>query len=160
MEPAKMDIDQFTRLYEAQEWLEDNAPAGAICPCCNRYDKVYKRKITKAALNVLMQLHKHSLHNYGDYFHVTEFCNDGYGHDWHKLRFIGLIEPETQINGDGQNAGRYMITSLGKEFCKGRVEIPKHLIIYHNKCIGASLEFADINYFWRSLDYDVEVAVD
>jgi len=44
--PAKMKTDLFTTLEEGKMFFKDNRGAGAICPCCSRYGKTYKRKIT------------------------------------------------------------------------------------------------------------------
>ena len=145
--PERMQVSDFTRLYEAQEWLRENVMAGAICPCCHRVDKVYKRVISRMQVECLYKLYEKSGDDGTAFYHATEFLEGKhltYG-EWPKFRFMGLLEQE--LGRGGQPTGRYRITDEGNAFCQNEITIPVAMYIYRNELLELDEQYEDIDFF-------------
>ena len=152
-----MRVDRFTRLTEAREWLADQirGSGGAICPCCRKLDKVYIRNISQPTVHRLWDLYKYSQTHVGDYFAIGDFVTDqNHGRDFPILRFISLLERAPNDDPSKGTAGEYRIMEDGIEFCEGRMEIPKHLVLYHNELVSMSDQFKGIEDYWPNFNYE------
>lgn len=130
-------------LAEASRWVTDNAPAGAICPCCNQVAKVYRRKLNRAMAYSLICLYRLSgeadeagfidvpralaKHNLVSVLRSREY---------QKLRYWGLVEAKGEKRDDGGKVGKYRITETGRLFVIGNLALPRHVLLYN----GAVLE--------------------
>tara|TARA_R110000782_G_scaffold33316_1_gene80521 strand:- start:1823 stop:2305 length:483 start_codon:yes stop_codon:yes gene_type:complete len=150
----EMNVDYFTTLAESKEWLQDNVEGGAICPCCERLDKVYNRKIGDATVRIIFALYKHSQQNVGSYFPIEAFVPDQkYGRDFPILRLIDLLERADNDDPTKKTSGQYRLTEKGANFARGLLAIPERLIIYHNELIGVSENNKFITEFWPNFNY-------
>ena len=96
-------------LAEAQAWLKGRMEAGAVCPCCGQFAKVYKRTITSSMAFALVLVYRYFRSNRG-WIHVpsylAELAKNGAavrGGDWAKLRFWGLLAPMPTVRADGSD---------------------------------------------------------
>jgi len=151
---SEMESDLFTTLDQAKAWLQVEAVDGAICPCCQRFDKVYRRKVCKSALSNLTQLYSLSVQRGFDFYHYTEFfAGKVFPGDMARLSFIGLVERADADDDNKKSSGMYKITPKGGSFVLGYSSIPELLIFYHNELIGVSPETKTIGQFWPDFNY-------
>jgi len=132
-----------TTLVEARAWVSANAPAGAICPCCNQVAKVYRRKLNRAMAYSLICLHRLSSEaDEAGFIDVPRLlAKHGLvsvlrSREYQKLRYWGLVEAKGEKRDDGGKAGKYKITETGKLFVTGSLALPRYVLLYN----GAVLE--------------------
>jgi hypothetical protein len=138
-------IERMT-LEEARDLVRDNLREGLVCPCCEQFAKVYKRKLNGAMAASLVLIARHFKHS-TEWLHVENYLKELPGipaslrGDFAKLRYWGLIERMEGEREDGSNrVGYYRITPLGKDFVEGRVKVPGHVYLFNSECIGHSDE--------------------
>ena len=127
---------------DARKWLwrEVREPGGAICPCCQRFDKVYRRKIPAPAIRALIKLYQlgPGAHPYDAFLGYSD------GGEFARLAHLGLV----------RNVGSaYEILNRGKAFVEGRRSIPKSIVLYHNALLSVSVEERWIGDFYPLFDY-------
>jgi hypothetical protein len=115
-------------LGEARGHLNTRKMTGKAtrCPCCDQTVKIYKRTITKAMLNNLMQF----CIAYPNKVHVNKLRVGANAGDAAKLRHWGLIE---QVS-----TGNYVATHEGTEFVLGNHFVPTHVFLFNTVKIGES----------------------
>ena len=129
-------------LSEARAWLKTQIDAGAICPCCTRFAKVYKRTITSAMAYALILIERHFAAGKplepGGWLHVPTFLSQakagvsGRGGDWAKLIYWGLLEKRIGIRGDkSYRVGHYKLLPLTAKFVHGKIRVPKFAYVYN-----------------------------
>jgi hypothetical protein len=128
-------------LVTAKAKLEAQMEAGATCPCCGQFAKVYKRTITSIMARALIRMHR----TFEDKeFHApTELHKAGLimGGDFAKLEHWGLVERELgNPTGGAKFSGWWKLTDLGKQFVKKQHTIPRYAHIYNGECLGFSGE--------------------
>ena len=149
--------DLFTSLSEARVWLEAHkqTPAGAICPCCDQFAKVYDRAINRASIRNLASLYRHTKRHGEGFYHYTDFMPTKYaGFDFAKLVFIGLLIRATNDDPVKKTSGMYQITERGIAFVEDRVAIPSRLVFYNNELIDTGGLQQYIGDFWPDFDYE------
>jgi len=103
---------------------------GTTCPCCDRFAKIYKRKLSAHLARCLILFHKEA----GvDWFHVIRLLSKkGVAYaDYNLLKHWGLIEPKGDEKDDGNpSAGYWRVTTLGRNFAKGFTWLPTHVLEY------------------------------
>lgn len=132
-------------LHEAKDWLNNKVTSdeGVICPCCNRYTRRYKRKITKS---MILGLHLIKKSGKTDYIHLQEFfknqdCPSSTFGDVAKLRFWGLIDKlETERPDGSHRNGFYRITQQGIDFLEGKLKVPPYVIIRNDIPVSFSTD--------------------
>lgn len=129
-------------LEEAKEQLNNELEIGTICPCCGRFAKTYKRKITSAMAWGLILIYKHYRDNkfYDEFLHIENFFKNiknlpsSIRGDITKLRHWGLIESLKEKRSDGNpQSGYYRITNLGIRFVRSEIKVKEHMLIYDDK---------------------------
>jgi hypothetical protein len=139
------------KLFNDDDFEENQNLKGHYCKSCGQYVKVYKRKITSAMAYALILIYKKNQKDY-NYFHVEDYLKSlnipsTIRGDFPKLRFWGLIEKITGRRADGnKRVGFYRITDKGKNFINGKVSVKKFCLIYNNKSqgfIGEDVTFKD-----------------
>jgi hypothetical protein len=149
----EMNVDYFTTLAESKEWLQKNVRNGVICPCCDRFDKIYNYSLPLSSVKALTRLGKISRMNTDYVAHYTEF-NNNKSQTFVKFQYINLVfQPETDEGSTKKTSGNWSITEKGIDFIQGRISIPSHLIIYHNELIGVSETNKYIDDFWSDFNY-------
>ena len=146
---SEMESDLFTTLDQAKAWLQVEAVDGAICPCCQRFDKVYRRKVSKSMVQRLCDLYRHP----GWHEHLDFVQHPTLGRDYTLFRFIDLLEMAEPDSLAKKTSGTYRILEKGKLFCEGELPIPEALIIYHNELIGVSPETKMVHEIWPDFNY-------
>lgn len=123
---------------------------GTICPCCDGIAKVYKRSFTKTLARILRVMHFWDIKSPGSWHHVKNEWpgpRPMFNPEYARMVDLGLIEENREGREDGNpNNGFHRITQKGKDFCNGKVTIPKYVYCYKGKVIdesNARITFAD-----------------
>ena len=131
-------------LGEARGHLNTRKMTGKAtrCPCCDQTVKIYKRTITKAMLNNLMQF----CIAYPHEVHVKKLWVGANAGDAAKLRHWGLIK---QVS-----TGNYVATHEGTEFVLGNHFVPTHVFLFNTEKIGESGVKMSVRDIVDGFDYD------
>lgn len=101
-----------------------------MCPCCaTKFNVTYKRPLYRSMVDALVLLSKSR--------NAQQIWPASVG-DFAKLRFFGLIE-------QGEYVGTWHITESGWDFLKGKMDVPKYMLIRNNKVVGHSDTFVFID---------------
>lgn len=125
----------MNEISTAKDWLRKRALAdGDHCPVCNRFTKIYKRKITSSMAIFLIKF----WNKYRDHkFHsVTAFRKDFFCGDYGKLAYWGLTESDGSVGDVSKSSGRWRVTPSGELFARNRLEVPQFCYVYDNKVLG------------------------
>ena len=147
--------EALTTLAEAREVFFRNAEEdGSDCPCCDRYGKIYKRKLHSAMAAVLVLLYRHRGLGFVHVHKLNAMRGgrlDSRG-DFAKLRHWGLIEEsattqkQSAYDIDKKRQGLWRITESGEAFVEGRIRVYERILIYNTECLGvAGVETVDIH---------------
>lgn len=115
-------------LLEAKKKLdEDVANGGGVCPCCNRFLKVYVRKLYATPIRRLAVAYN----RFGfEPFHILKDFDNKHPGDFGKLRFWGLVE---ELPHDGSSmkrtSGMWKVTGLGASFIIGNVKVRRSIML-------------------------------
>jgi hypothetical protein len=130
--------DNLATLGEARAWLNDAVSgAGARCPCCDQWAKVYRRTITSSMARDLVEFARRTAA--GEWFRIPEVL--GYqGGDAAKLRHWALIEPgdPDPDTGNGGPLRTFRVTHLGRAWVGGKTVVARHALLYDGECLGLS----------------------
>lgn len=127
------------------EFFEKARDKGAVCPCCGRFGKVYKRKLHSAMIAVLVLMYR--FQNLG-FTHVHTLINAttspavaaALRGDFAKLRYWGLIEESTA---EAEN-GKWRITGKGAQFVEGAILLSKYVWVYNSQALGFTGELSSV----------------
>ena len=106
------------------------------CPCCQQTGKIYKRSISTTMVRQLIIISKASRSKWADHENwvdVKQFYLPGASGDYAKLRFWGLIEPQSVRTNRKNASGWWRITDLGRSFVKGALTVCKYVYVYNNR---------------------------
>ena len=122
-----------TTLDEVKEWLSQRMMGkGAICPCCERLAKVHPRPLNATNVQVLIRMWRTAGR---DWVYLPSIRSAG--QDEVTAKHWGLIEPRPGLRADGSNRqGWWRLTAHGEDFVRGRVTIPRRMLIYADTCHG------------------------
>jgi len=127
-------------LEQAKQELRQSLKDGAICPCCNRLVKMYKRKPSSTAAMGLIALYRLTTTGKGAWFHISAIQGKSGGGDFAKLRYFGLIEEAENTDGLKRTSGYWRITPKGRQFVKGWAKVPCYVQVYNGRVYGESEE--------------------
>ena len=150
-----MNSDLFTTLDQAREWHSEaiQQPKGSICPCCQRYDKVYRRRFSNASIRILFRIYQLAhQHTQIEYFHTSNFSEIN-SHEWSKFKHLDLIKEAVNDDTNKKTSARWKITNKGRSFCRGIAAIPEGIILYHDEMIGVFPDNKVIHEFWPEFNY-------
>lgn len=151
---AAMETDLFTTLDESKEWLQENVDEGAICPCCERFDKIYNRRVCVSAITNLVSLYRVTKNKGAGYYHYSDFfAGKVFPGDMARLRFIGLVSRDDTEVGTKKTSGMYKITEDGIAFVNGHLAIPERMFFYHDQLVAVSPEEKHIQELWPDFNY-------
>ena len=130
-------------LAEAKQWLQDHIADGAVCPCCDRYTKLYKRNINSSMAYVLILIHNHfQSAPEAEWLHVPSYLNErglrgcvsaAIRGDWAKLTHWNLLTEKQCLCGTGTLAGYYKITARGVAFAQNTCRVAKSVYLRNNE---------------------------
>ncbi len=123
---------------------------GGVCPCCDRFGKVYKRKHDRVMAEGLLWLYelsrKHGMekfHNKGNKSPRHVVRNGGslaFNRHW------GMVQQKPNPKDPSKRtSGQWRITTKGVWFVEGRLTIPKYCTIYNKVPWRFSEEKTDIS---------------
>jgi hypothetical protein len=114
--------------YWEQLWNE-----GGKCPCCDRYGKIYVRKLDYSIAHALILLHKFGPN--GEWVHYKRLAERLASRAFTILRFWGLVEPDAPA-GETWGRGNWRVTDLGRRFVLNRVRVPQSHLLFHANSFG------------------------
>jgi len=117
---------------------------GAQCPCCDRFTKVYDRKLNSSMALALVLLYQHGK---GEWVHLFDFLQERKAQhsDAAQLRHWGLIEESTEEGPNGSpRSGYYRLTLLGALFVERRASVARSIFVYNDEVRGRSEEVVTI----------------
>lgn len=120
-----------------------NNKDGLTCPCCNRFAKIYKRRLHATIASQLIKLYK--LGGANNYIHTKHLVVGSGISDFSKAKYWGLIEANPELPTDGKKTnGTWRLTNKGVNFIKGNSTISKYILIYQDAPLGESSESVNI----------------
>lgn len=128
-------------LGEVRDWLRERIRDGEVCPCCNRWGKVYHRKLNRGMARSLVNMYRaHGLE--WQVVHSTKHREET------KLAHWGMV-----AKGDGRGVLR--VTAFGAQFIRGQVRVPSHCDEYDGKRLNLNGNMVSISDVLREpFDYD------
>jgi len=129
-------------IEQVKQFLRENMTNGTICPCCNNYVKMYKRKLTSSMVFCLIHFKKHVDRNgneFQNYINILDRLKltPMQRADWQKLVYFKLIQAETTQRGHARS-GYYRLTDLGIKFVNHQSLVPEYVKVYNSKVFGYS----------------------
>lgn len=132
-----------------KDWKVTISEKGGNCPCCGKWGKVYKHRITEAMAKSLLWMASTKGTDWIDMPREAP-RNIIQTYTFATLHWWGLIEQHPKVLGeDGELqqkkfTGHWRVTPTGLQFAKGQVEVPKHIYLYDNQLVDMSTETAPI----------------
>jgi len=144
----------FPTLSEAQRWLEQarETPEGALCPCCDKFDKVYNRRLTISGIRSLVALYRYSRRHGPGPHHWRDFVRHTQG-EFTRLKHIGLIDTGSRIPPHKKTSGCWAITEIGRAFVEQRMAIPERMLLRSDELLGTTGPDHYIDHYWPGFDY-------
>lgn len=138
-------------LNEAKANWKETVKIGGVCPCCDRFGKIYSRPINESMIRAFLWVWT----KYG-----TEWVNiPENAPQWlvrtnqlPTLRWWALVERDEDCF-NKKNSGIWRITEKGKEFALGRIQVQKNAITYNGEPIGFEGKMVDINSKYGKFNY-------
>tara|TARA_R110000787_G_scaffold153516_3_gene267413 strand:- start:7517 stop:7972 length:456 start_codon:yes stop_codon:yes gene_type:complete len=128
-------------IAEGKQYLRDNFKTGAVCPCCDKYVKAYKRKLNSGIARSLIIMHKLGAVN-GKYIHVqNEFAKL-------KLRATTMdyaYAEKWSLIKDGDDIGTWTLTTKGASFVSNQSLLPDYCLVYNGNVYSWSDNFINID---------------
>ena len=130
-----MDLFKKAAIEDARKEIMEKRGEGCVCPVCDQFVKVYKRKINAILAKQLLMAHRKYE---SQWFHIRDM--DYFTTDWAVLHHFDLITPQPHNAGDEgkKSSGWWKITARGAAFCQKEIEIFSHILVYNNEMIGFS----------------------
>ena len=109
--------------------------AGATCPSCNKFVKVYTRKLNSGMARTLIHIYRQARKTNNEWLDVLHHCtNIGFvAGEVGKLVWWGLLQKHTGKAKDGNSNGLYRMTRKGSMFVKQRITVPSYAVEYMSK---------------------------
>ncbi len=152
-QPELFPLNTEKTLKQAKQDMLAQINKGTICPCCDRYIKKYRRKLTSSMAIGLMEFYKEQRRiHFSDWTSLKQLSLKsslfqkvcGYGSDFAKLRHWNLVVRNTDVEGDKKSSGNFMMTKHGVDFVLCKSLVPKSLTIYQNKVVDQSIDQTNI----------------
>jgi len=147
---------------------------GGHCPCCDRWGKVYRHKVSESMVKSLLWIASNHGENWIDIPRVAPksvvatytFATLKW---WHLIQPMNLdMSVKVEIDDEGneklvredsekRSSGLWRVTPLGMQFARGLVQIPKFVYLYNDTlkdvsvetvyikdCVGEKFNYAEI----------------
>lgn len=123
----------------------------AVCPCCDRKVKLYKRPLNSSMAYGLILLRKFFKDNPDvewihaeSYFKSRKDAPSSLRGDFAKLRYWDLVELQSGASSDARQ-GNYKILQKGIDFVEGRISVPRRVHLYNKSVVGFDEDETNIN---------------
>lgn len=127
-----MTLDGDTPLSEVIEWLHERIEEGVVCPACDQFAKVYKRRTISGRMACDM-ISAYRAVGALEWFHLPDYDTS---RETSKLAYWGLIEEKPGMRDDGsRHAGWWRITTAGQMFIRNKRVVPKRAVVYNGKLL-------------------------
>lgn len=127
-------------LHEARTALRKLVEAGADCPCCTQFAKVYRRKLNSGMAYALIKFYRVCGCSWGYKPDVLRGVGAA-ARDESLLRYWGLIEEDERLREDGSSRnGWWRVTSRGEKFVFRELSVHSHAHVYNGRCLKLSGE--------------------
>jgi len=136
------------------EWKQTIKSDGGHCPVCDRWGRVYSRRINKTMMKSLIWLH-HSSPTDGPWTDIPLTAPRWLvrSNQLPTLRWWGLVERRTNDDLKKKHSGMWRVTTKGREFIAGTLRVPSMVFTYNGEPVGwsetqtaASDHFEDFDY--------------
>lgn len=126
-------------LVDARAELYAGLNEGVTCPCCDRFAKMYKRRITSSmAYGLILIFRWYRARGFTrDWLHIEDYFKSipdlpsSIRGDVSKLRHWGLLEKKVGEQDDGNpSLGLYRLTVRGRDFVLGVVDVEEYVLLY------------------------------
>lgn len=125
-------------LEQAKEQFNQEVKSkhGTTCPCCERFAKVYKRKLNSTMVRCLIKLSKLK-EGYHHVSKIVEGISNTGTNDFSKLKYWGFIEDMVNLDQSKKTSGFWKITDEGKFFVNSpEVAVAyKYALVYNGECL-------------------------
>jgi len=151
-------------LEEARTRYLEEIKKGSVCPCCDRYGKIYKQSIHFMPAMELLVYYRYSYEHGFLFHHVNDVFRSKYvpnglflkGSDIGKCARLGLVEEKEKEPGEhGKTSGMWKVTSKGTDFAENRITVPKYYYIYNREVVETEgPEISIVEALQDRFDYD------
>lgn len=146
-----MKVDLYTTIQEAQDFLNNFKYRGAICPCCNSKQKIWRKPLIGTAIVELIKL-CYLFKIKKEEIHISMFSAQR--SNFYTLKYWGLIEGSEKAEGK-RTAGMWKPTEKGVDFIFNRIKIPSHAETKNNELLNLSGDPIDvITALGKKFNYD------
>lgn len=135
--------DEMT-LAEARDVLDGLMELGHECPTCKQHAAVYRRNLHSGIARALILLYREAGTSWVHKPTVLKGVGSA-ARDESIARYWGLIEEERRDRMREGRAGYWRVTERGGKFVLGELRVPRHAVIYNNRCLR--LEGKDVSIF-------------
>lgn len=131
-------------LKEARERFFDTISTdkhGATCPCCERFGKVYSRKLNSAMARSLIWLYRRSRTRGWDWVNIPSEAPRWMvaSREYSRMKWWDLLYDKPNENDPAvKDTGLYKITRKGAQFVLQQINIPSHVLLWNNQVVGFS----------------------
>lgn len=147
-------------LPEARRFFFEKLREGAVCPCCERFGKVYRRKLNSGMALTVVKMFRNA-RDPGGWIHMVAVGNFGLpSRDYGTLQHWSLTESSIDVKEDGNpDAGYWRLTEKGRAFARNEISVPKYVYLYNDKPIEsdepeAALRTTIVEALGGRFDYD------
>lgn len=130
-------LDPRTSLGTAKEYMRQRIEEGVHCVLCEQYARVYRRKLNSGMAQALVMMYRAA----GlDWCYRPDVLRDlkTSAHDNTLLHYWGLWER-------GDEVGWWRVTTLGEEFIRDEIEVPRFAVIYNSELLRLDGPWIDIH---------------
>lgn len=140
-------------LDSARDKLRDLAPDGVKCPCCHQNVKIYKRKLNRNHVSMMVEVYRRQRSDTRDlWVYIPDIPQKS--RDFSTAHYFDLIEQRPGVRDDGaKQTGWWRVTQTGKLFLAGRVFVPKYALVYNGERIGWDGGQVYVHHIWESFDF-------
>jgi len=138
----QMEIDFEAKKTFLQE-LMNKPKREDICPCCNRFAKVYKRHLHATVASQLIRLY--NLGGASQYIHTSNLVVGSGTGDFVKAKYWDLIKPNPAQPTEGKKTnGSWKLTEKGIAFVNNQEKISQYVLIWQDVKLAETGEQMDI----------------
>lgn len=105
---------------------------GVICPCCDQYARVYRRRLNVPMVRALMRMYVAA--GTREYVHTPTLLGGRRGEEA-RLSYWQLTKESDGTRTDGGRRGWWRVTERGELFLNGEITVPSHALVYNGQCL-------------------------
>lgn len=130
------------------EFLDNLPVAGAHCPTCSQFAKVYRRKLNSGMARCLIWLVKDGP-EYSDAVGWVDVARSAPRHvvgsrEFDKLAHWEMVEMKPNTDGSKRVSGFWRATEYGKSFARRERYVSSHAVLYNGELLGLEGDSIDI----------------